>query len=104
MISASGIEEGPYVTFGVLLNQYMKDVANGPDLKAKAILAEFLEEMANAIDDGVTQLLRTEIVPAILENQLIVDAYWPFLGARTRSLLKWIGPKVAPQIVLATSD
>jgi hypothetical protein len=99
-----GIEAGPYVVFGVLFNQYLVDLTLGTDLQAKAVVAAFIEDMAVARDERVSEMLTTEVLPTLLRNQVMVDAYWPLLGTETRRRLKLMSPRFSVKVVLPSSE
>jgi len=98
-----GIEAGPYVVFGVLFNRYLADVASEADLQARAAVASFIEDMATAADEQVSDMLETEVLPTLLGSQAMVDAYWPLLGAETRRRLRLIDPRLSRKIKLPLS-
>ncbi len=83
-----GIDAGPYVIFGVLFNQYLSDLAIGADLQAKIRVASFIEDMAAAKDERVSDMLTTEVLPTFMGSQTMIDAYWTLLGTATRRRLK----------------
>jgi len=99
-----GIEAGPYVVFGVLFNRYLADLATGADLQARAGVASFIEDMAAAKDDRVSDMLTTEVLPTLLGSQTMVDAYWPLLGMATRRRLRLIAPRLPVGVELPSLE
>ena len=99
-----GIEAGPYIVFGVLFNRYLADLATGADLQAKVGVASFIEDMAAAKDDRVSDMLTTEVLPTLLGSQAMVDSYWPLLGMATRRRLRLVGPRLTGKVELPSSE
>jgi hypothetical protein len=99
-----GIEAGPYVIFGVVFNRYLVDLAPGPDLLAKTEVASFIDEMATAQDEQVSDMLTTEVLPTILKNQAMVDTYWPLLGTASRHRLRLMDPRFSAKVELPSSE
>jgi hypothetical protein len=99
-----GIEAGPYVVFGVMLNQYLVDVAKKVDLQARSGVAAFIEDMAVARDERVSDMLASEVLPTLVGSQAMVDAYWPLLGAATRRRLRLLSPRVTANVKLPSSE
>jgi hypothetical protein len=99
-----GIEAGPYVVFGVMLNQYLVDVATKGDLQACSGVAAFIEDMAVAQDERVSDMLASEVLPTLVGSQVMVDAYWPLLGAATRRRLKLLSPRLTANVELPSSE
>jgi hypothetical protein len=88
-----GIEAGPHIVYGVIFNQYLVDLAHGRDLLARARAASFINDMAVAQDERVTDMLATEVLPTLLKNQVMLDTYWPLLGTATRRRLRLMEPR-----------
>jgi hypothetical protein len=100
----AGIQAGPYVTLGVLFNRYILDLARGGTPHAKDEVASFIEDMANAQDQGVTDLLTTEVLPTLLTSQEVLNDYWPLLGAVTRRRLRTMHPRFARKVEFPAAD
>ena len=98
------IEAGPYVIFGVVFNRYLVDLAPGADLQAKAGVASFIDDMAASQDERVSDMLTTEVLPTILGNQAMVDAYWPLLGMAARRRLRLVDPRFSAKVELPSSE
>jgi hypothetical protein len=98
-----GIDAGPYVVFGVVVNRYLADLATMSDVQAEGNIATFIEEMATADDDRVVDLLTTEVLPTLLGTQAMVDAYWPLLGTATRRRLWLLPPRFARNVEFPAS-
>ena len=98
-----GIEAGPYVVFGVLFNRYLADVASEADLQARTGVASFIEDMATATDQQVSDMLRTEVLPTLLGSQAMVDAYRPCWG-RNKAWLRLIDPRLSRKVELPLSS
>ena len=99
-----GIEAGPYIVYGVIFNRYLVDLAHGADLLAKARAASFINDMAVAQDERVTDMLTTEVLPTLLENQSMVDAYWPLLGVAARRRLRLMEPRFSRTVEIPSSE
>ena len=99
-----GIEAGPYVVFGVMFNQYLIDLAKGDDLQGRAAAATFIEEMAVARDERVSDMLASEVLPTLVGTQVVLDAYWPVLGAATRRGLRQLRPRLTANVELPSSE
>jgi hypothetical protein len=99
-----GIEAGPYVVFGVMLNQYLIDVAKKDDLQARSGVAAFIEDMAVARDERVSNMLVCEVLPTLVGSQTMVDTYWPLLGPATRHRLKLLSPRLSANVELPASE
>jgi hypothetical protein len=99
-----GIEAGPYIVYGVIFNRYLVDLAHGTDLLAKARAASFINDMAVAQDERVTDMLTTEVLPTLLENQAMVDAYWPLLGVAARRRLRLMEPRFSRTVEIPSSE
>lgn len=99
-----GIEAGPYVVFGVMFNQYLADLANTDDLQARSGAAMFIEDMAVARDERVSDMLTSEVLPTLVGSQPMVDAYWPLLGVATRRRLKLLSPRLTASVTLPPSE
>jgi hypothetical protein len=97
------IEAGPYVVFGVMFNRYLVDVATDDNLQARSKAAAFIEDMAVARDERVSDMLVSEVLPTLVESQAMVDGYWPLLGAETRRRLKLLSPRLTAKVELPTS-
>ncbi|MEW5980351.1 MAG: hypothetical protein AB1898_31575 [Acidobacteriota bacterium] len=90
---------GPYVLFGDIFNRYVRQYADlSTDEKQR--VGAFLERMAESPDGKVEDLLTVEVLPVFLENQAINDAYWQYLGQRTRQLLTAVRFKVRSNVKL----
>jgi hypothetical protein len=100
----AGIVAGPYVVFGVMLNQYLVDVAKKDDLQARSGVAAFIEEMAVAQNERVSDMLASEVLPTVVGSQAMVDAYWPLLGVATRRRLRLLSPRFTANVKLPSSE
>jgi hypothetical protein len=100
----AGIEAGPYVVFGVMLNQYLVDVAKKDDLQARSGVAAFIEEMAVAQNERVSDMLASEVLPTVVGSQTMVDAYWPLLGVATRRRLRLLSPRFTANVKFPSSE
>lgn len=99
-----GIEAGPYVVFGVMFNQYLVDLTNTDDLQARSRASTFIEDMAVAQDERVSDMLASEVLPTLVRSQTMVDAYWSVLGAATRRRLKLLNPRLPANVTLPSSE
>ena len=88
-----GIEAGPYVTFGVLFNRLLVDVMPNIDHQTRREAAVFIEEMSLAEDERISQLLVSEVLPTLTQNQQILSIFWPLFGASTRRRLRVLEPR-----------
>lgn len=94
-----GWEPGPYVVFGSVFTDYVTMTAlDDPALRSRIGL--FIERMATSPDEDIEQLLRVEVLPAVLSSQAVVNTFWPHLGKRTKDLLRLLGPLTSPDILL----
>lgn len=99
-----GIEAGPYVVVGVMFNQYLVDLAKGDDLQGRSGAATFIEDMAVAQDERVSDMLASEVLPTLVGSQVVLDAYWPLLGAATRRRLRHLRPRLTANVELPSSE
>ena len=90
-------DDGPYIVFGTLFNRYLGDLV-GSSEESRKQAALFLEEMAVAKDERVTDMLSMEVLPILLKAQTTVDAYWPLLGAVTRHRLRCLPPRFSRKV------
>jgi len=90
---------GPYVLFGDIFNRYVREY-NDLSPSEKEEISAFLECMAESGDPNVEDLLRIEVLPVFLENQAILDAYWPCFGPGIRQLLTTINLHVRTKMKL----
>ncbi len=99
-----GIEAGPYVVFGVIFNHYLVDLAKENDLQGRAGAAAFVEDMAVARDGRVSDMLASEVLPTLVGSQVVLDAYWPLLGAATRRRLRHLRPRLTANVELPSPE
>ena len=99
-----GIEAGPYIVFGVMFNQYLVDLAKENDLQARSGASAFIEDMAVAKDERVSDMLVSEVLPTLVGSQSMVDAYWPLLGMATRRRLKLLSPRLTAKVELPSPE
>ena len=91
------------MTFGVMFNQYLVDLTREDDLRARSGAATFIEDMALARDERVSNMLVSEVLPTLVRNQAMVDAYWPLLGTSTRHRLKLLSRRFTANVALPSS-
>jgi hypothetical protein len=99
----AGLDDGPYVIFGVIFNSYLENMVYSGHPEDWRNIGTFIENLSTGGDEGVRELLKLEILPTFLKSQRFIDTYWEHLGANTRPALTWIAPKVAPQIQVPSS-
>jgi hypothetical protein len=99
-----GIEAGPYVVFGVLFNQYLIDMSQANDGEAKAKASSFIEEMAVAKDERVSDMLVSEVLPTLVKSQAMVDAYWPLLGVATQRRMSLLPSRIVARVELPSQQ
>lgn len=99
-----GTEAGPYVVFGVIFNQYLVDLAKGNDVSARSVAATFIEDMAVARDERVSDMLVSEVLPTLVGSQAMVDVYWTLLGNSTRRRLRLLDPRFTANVELPWSE
>jgi hypothetical protein len=87
-----------------MLNQYLVDVAKKDDLQARSGVAAFIEEMAVAQNERVSDMLASEVLPTVVGSQAMVDAYWPLLGVATRRRLRLLSPRFTANVKLPSSE
>lgn len=93
------VEDGPYIVFGTLFNRYLIDLI-GSSQESMRQAAAFLEEMAVARDERVSDMLALEVLPVLLKAQTTVDSYWPLLGEVTRHRLRCLPPRFSRNVQL----
>ncbi|HEV2709901.1 MAG TPA: hypothetical protein VGU67_06815 [Edaphobacter sp.] len=98
------VDAEPFVLYGVIFNRYLVELANGDDNKSKKDVATFLEEMAASSDSHVTFLLTSELLPTLIKDQAMIDAFWPFLGDLTRHCMSLMPPRFMAKINLPTPN
>lgn len=99
-----GIEAEPYVVFGVIFNRYLVDLAREDDLQSRSAVATFIEDMADARDERVSDMLTSEVLPTLVGSQMVLDAYWPLLGAATRRRVRHLRPRLTANVELPSSE
>jgi hypothetical protein len=85
-------------------NRYLLDVVAGDELQGRSAVATFIEDMAVARDERVSEMLASEVLPALVGTQAILDAYWPLLGAATRRRLRHLHPRPAASVEFPSSE
>ena len=95
-----GIEAGPYVVFGLMFNQYLLDLAREDDLQGRSGAATFIEDMVVARDERVSDMLASEVLPNLVGSQIVLNTYWPLLGAATRRRLRHLRPRLTANVEL----
>jgi hypothetical protein len=97
------VGDGPYIVFGTLFNRYLTDLV-GADREAMKRAALFIEEMAFALDERVSDMLAIEVLPTFLKSQTILDSYWPLLGEATRHRLRGLPPRFSRKVEFPSSE
>ncbi len=87
-----------YPLFGDIFSRYILLVTH--DEEARSRVADFINRMADSSDGQISELLRVEVLPSVLESQQVLDAYWPHLGDRARKLLSLCAVRMKPEIVV----
>ncbi len=99
-----GIEAGPYVVSGVMFNQYLVDLAKGDDIQGRSEVATFIENMAIARDERVSDMLASEVLPTLVGTQVVLNADCPLLAVATRRRLRYLRSRLTANVELPSSE
>jgi hypothetical protein len=94
----------PYLTVGLVLEPFVKDLLKAnPDIELVRRVFAFFEEMAQAQDVEVVNLLYIGIFEAWMTDPETLERAWKYMGERTRQIardaaLRWDLGKNLPRI------
>ena len=90
---------GQYSVFGDVFIKYMETEAT--QSKVSSIkLGNFLERMAASRVVNIEDLLKIDVLPALLTSQSLIDHYWPYVGPRVEQMLRLLAPEMRNAVVL----
>jgi hypothetical protein len=92
-------DPGQYVVFGSVFTDYIT-TAVSENAALRPPVGRFIERMAASLDEGIEQLLKIEVLPAILSRQAVIDSLWPHLGPQTKRLIRLLAPRASPEVVV----